>query len=97
MERGEVFGCLGPNSAGKTTAMRMVPGLVRQIGVIPAAGWRQAESAFVHGMDLALLVSAVLAGAGLVIALLVIPLRTPAPSGRERAAGGPTAEGAVPG
>lgn len=38
---------------------------------------RAVETAFVHGMDIALLASAGLAGAGVVLALFFMPLRTP--------------------
>ncbi len=43
IERGEVFGLLGPNGSGKTTTIRMLCGLLQ-----PSAGW-----AMVAGIDVA--------------------------------------------
>ncbi|MHB8313675.1 MAG: DHA2 family efflux MFS transporter permease subunit [Candidatus Dormibacteria bacterium] len=44
---------------------------------------RAVEAAFVHGMDAALVVSAGLAGVGVVLALAFMPLRTPTPAARD--------------
>lgn len=89
------LGQLPPAAAGAVRAS-LFGGIAVAARLGSAPLLRQVESAFVLGMDRALLVSAALAGAGLVIALLVMPLRTPAPADRELAAGGRTAEGAVP-
>ncbi len=90
------LGQLPPAAAGAVRAS-LFGGIAVAARLGSAPLLRQVESAFVVGMDRALLVSAALAGAGLVIALLVMPLRTPAPAEGEPAAGGSTAEGAMSG